>query len=221
MKSLLYSLLSLVPIATNARIWTDIETFHSQNPKDVSGLSYLMEEDPLYENTLTPTAAPTTLPPTPQPTTTFVPSSTPSVSPSAAPSSTPTENPDPYPPNDVPPNPDPWYFNYDTSRDAKYGPGYPGLVQGNNGNIVLGFKNNGWTNAGNAPYPYNNLLEFTDNGYGPWNGVLGNRDPLANRCGRVGQQSPIDLRESGATCDEHHEVRSRVSTSRSDAPFDK
>jgi hypothetical protein len=49
-----------------------------------------------------------------------------------------------------------------------------------------------------------------DNGFGPWRGILANRNPTRNMCDRVGMQSPIDLRPSGAVCDEHHEVRSRV-----------
>lgn len=85
------------------------------------------------------------------------------------------------------------------------------LLSVSHGNsIAVGYRNNGWSTVGNPPGRLNNWLEFSDNGYGPWKGVLGNRDPMRNMCSRVGLQSPIDLYESGAKCEEHHEVRSRV-----------
>ena len=41
--------------------------------------------------------------------------------------------------------------------------------------------------------------------------MLANRDPSGNMCETGKMQSPIDVRENGAVCDEHHEVRSLVS----------
>jgi len=212
----LYPHLVLLTLLGNsaARSWTDIELLHSAEEVDMSGILYLREQDPYYINTPPPTVAPTSASSASRPTYSSKPTATPSAAPTSiptsAPSSKPTESPDPYPENEPPFIPDPGYFNYDTSRDARYGPGYPGLVNGDKG-MVVGYKNNGWVNAKEPPYPRSTWIEFSDNGYGTWKGVLGNRDPLSNQCGRVGRQSPIDLRESGASCDEHHEVRTRVS----------
>lgn len=201
---------SLLFAECSARSWTDIDLYHGEDSKDLSGILYLSSVDRYYKNTVEPTYAPTTLTPTADPTSSARPSILPSASPSSAPSSAPT--PDIFAPNDPPDNPDPWYFNYDTRKEAKYGPGYPEIVHtGRNTGFAMGYKNNQWATVQDRPYPFNTWLEFSDNGYGTWKGALGNRNPLANQCTRIGRQSPIDLHESEATCEEHHEVRSRVS----------
>jgi len=188
---------------------------HSADEVDLSGLMYLREEDPYYINTAPPTVAPETSSPTAGSIDTSPPIAAPTLAPTTLPTETPTSNPtapiDPYPPNIAPLRPESSYFNYDTSKDAKYGPGYTGIIKTAKG-LEIGYKNNAWTNVKEPPFPRSTWLEFSDKGYGTWKGVLGNRDPLTNQCGRVGRQSPIDLRESGAKCDEHHEVRSRVRT---------
>jgi hypothetical protein len=122
----------------------------------------------------------------------------------------PTPPVDPYPPIQTPLFPEAWYFNYDTRSQSLYGPGYPSLQIVNN-QPLMGYNNNAWAGVSNPPHYYWN--EFTDtNGYGPWKGVLQNYDVSRNMCGRVGLQSPIDIQASGATCIEHHQIRSRVST---------
>lgn len=204
--------LRLCPTAVG-RSWTDVDTLHDPNAKDVSGIVYLQQADEFYINTLAPTQAPTTAEPTPSPTVSAMPSTRPSMQPSAvpsaSPSASPTETPDPYPPNPTPPNAPDWYFNYDQRFGAKYGPGYLGTVQGQK-NVQIGFKNNGWATVKNPPYPYDTWQEFSDQGWGPYKGVLANRAPNRNRCDNVGMQSPIDLRPGGGgQCLEHHEVRSR------------
>lgn len=195
------------------RTWRDIPLYHSRIPIDPNKNSYLVSEDAWYANTLEPTSAPSvSAVPSPAPTTSRPPSQVPSLTPSVAPSNTPTVPVDPYPPNNPPSQPDPWYFNYNTTKGARFGPGFPTLTQSGS-DIVINYENNYWGAVENPPYPYNTWLEFTDNGWGPWKGVLENRDPLANQCGKVGLQSPIDLVDSGDPCEESHEVRSRVSPS--------
>jgi carbonic anhydrase len=122
------------------------------------------------------------------------------------PTSPPTATLDPYPQIPAPKSPDPWYFDYDTRRAARYGPGFPSFDI-TNGVLERGFQNNAWAAA--AISPNNSNREFSIYGYGPWKGVLAPRDPLRNMCGRIGSQSPIDLRDSGAECEEHHQVRTR------------
>lgn len=177
---------------------------------------------PTKQPTLVPTRSPTKLPtrpPTKSPT--VAPTARPTVAPSLPPTANKiTQSPtaynttssyimDPYPWNPPPSNPDQWYYNYDTRETAKYGPGYPTFsIQGNE--IVTSYANNGWPNAYGDPNSY--WIEFTNNGWGPWKGALENRNPLANICNHIGMQSPIDLVDSGAPCEEHHQVRSRVST---------
>jgi hypothetical protein len=152
-----------------------------------------------------PTPAPTT---TPTPLPTESPTSSPTNRPSSLPTAQPTDSPDPYPPNEPPSNPMPWYFNYDISDDSSYGPGELGLLPVD-GSFRVGVKNNNWGSVSNPSNSYWN--EFTDDGWGPWKGVLENRDPSRNLCETGEMQSPIDVRENGATCDETHEVRSLVS----------
>lgn len=203
-----------------ARTWKDVDLLPDHGPFDVMSAYrnvYLMEEDQRYRNTLEPTQAPTvSAVPSPSPTSSRPPSQRPSAVPSGAPSAAPTAPLDPYPPNDPPASPEAHYFNYNTTRGARFGPGIPELnpaaaaASGSN-DIVMNYRNNYWSTVDLPPYPHNTWMEFTDSGgWGPWKGVLDNHDPLRNQCGSTGLQSPIDLVETGAACDETHEVRSRV-----------
>jgi hypothetical protein len=209
-----------------ARSWTEIVPLHDPAPTDPSAMAFLKESDPLVAYTPAPTISPTTPSPTRKPTSYLAstlpsqPTQAPSESvqiqstspPTKAPSNVPsTTAPTPaialYPPFS-PLHPDPSYFNYDTRRLSQYGPGFPSL-QDINGVPIMGYNNNAWANVANPPYSY--WEEFTNNGFGPWKGILQNRDVLRNMCGRVGMQSPIDIRQSaGAVCKEHHQIRTRV-----------
>jgi hypothetical protein len=216
---------------SDARAWKDIETYHLQNPQDVDNIQRL-ELAPLDFSALPssmPSEAPTDLPtqapsqsPTESPSTTptFTPSPTtgtprPTQYPTSAPIENPTRNPtstptvDPYPPNPNPPLPAGSYFNYDTRKDADYGPGNPSLVYKDTTGFLVEYQNNAW---GNTVVPSNFYWsEFDNNGFGAWKGVLENRNPRANQCANVGKQSPIDVRPSGVACVEHHQIRTRVS----------
>lgn len=165
-----------------------------------------MQKDSLYGNSPAPTASPAVSPPTSS-------TSGPQYNQSTAPplSAAPTPEAQLYPPIEVPQQPKAWYYNYDTRGSSDYGPGHPALRLVD-GQPVMGYDNNAWADVAEPPQSY--WDEFTaDAGFGPWQGVLQNRDVRRNRCGRVGMQSPIDVRPSGATCTEHHQVRSRVSQS--------
>ena len=194
----------MLPSFTWARSWSQIDPLHGFNRTDPSESLYSMETNPLF------TAAPTPSPSTDGPT--FVPTTSPTLMPTSAPTTEPTAaptmTPDPYPPNDPPLNPDPWYFNYDSRKGSAYGPGYPSIIQLNSSTFTVGYKENSWGSVAIPPNFY--FDEFGSNGFGPWNGVLANRNIRRNRCDRVGMQSPIDVRQNGAVCHEHHEVRSRV-----------
>ena len=88
-------------------------------------------------------------------------------------------------PNPVPPNPPPWYFNYDIN-DNEYGP-------------------NAW---GNVDVSNHFLKEFTAEGWGPLQGHLEAKMPLLNRCGgRERRQSPKNVFDQDI-CESHHEIRS-------------
>lgn len=158
------------------------------------------------EPTIAPTSNPT-YPPTPEPT--EPPTMAPTPAPTVPPTLAPTETPDPYPENPPPTRPPSWYFNYNMSDASAYGPGELSLLPVD-GTFRVGVKNNNWGDVGNPPNFY--WKEFTDEGWGPWKGVLENRVPSRNLCESGKMQSPIDVRENGAVCDEHHEVRSLVST---------
>lgn len=122
----------------SGRMWTEIETLHSTNPTDPAGLQYLNQADSHYAYKLKPTTAPIIVPPTAKQTRTTPPTPAPSKPPTAAPTTAaPT---DPYPPIETPASPDTWYFNYDTSRSAKYGPGSPGLGKQENTVPLLIFQ---------------------------------------------------------------------------------
>jgi hypothetical protein len=215
-----------------ARSWVDVVLPSDLKLNDYQTGYAITEEDPFLaiETTTQPplpstqeTAAPVSTPTAdtpPTPSTLFItssPSEKPTTAlPTAMPTSAPTEfvtaspTRDPYPENPVPDFPGPSYFNYDPSRDNYYGPGYPELLRYNKTTLIVGYQNNGWANTGVDENFYWN--EFDDEkGYGPWQGVLSVRSPERNRCGNIGEQSPIDLRPSGAECVEHHQIRALVS----------
>ena len=226
-------LLSVQVAGCWARSYRDVKLMHSMSEPDILGHLYLQEKEMFYLSdrpvlnllSLSPavryptTNAPSPMPsrastqrPTQQPTTS--PSSSPTVTPSFSPSAVPTSSPsilptvgDPYPPSDAPLNPEPWYYNYNTSIGAKYGPGLVGLVaHHDSGHFDTGMRNEHWGRVG--PPPDNYWTEFTDEGFGPWKSVLQIHGPAQNQCSGGELQSPIDLRENGALCQEHHEVRS-------------
>jgi len=219
---------SCLVASTTARSWEDITTFHGLEPLDASLSDGRIEEvDPLRftaspsmppsilpsaspstsEPSKTPSSAPTV---TPQPSDkmshspSIRPSSSPSVAPTMAPSSSPIDE---FAPNPAPSNPPNTYLNYDPN--SQYGPGDPQTVYHNATMNEVQYFNNGWENVVSPDDGYWN--EFGDDGFGPWQGVLSRHDPSRNRCGNVGKQSPIDVRDSGAECVEHHQIRSRVS----------
>ena len=172
---------------------------------------------------ISPTTAPTTSSPTaPTPVATQDPTSQPSTSvPSTSdptsspitvrvatgnPTTTPTESPteediqpspvftfeDIYVPvNPVPSNPPRGYFNYDPS--SPYGPDH-------------------WDEIDVTDHF---LKEFTNEGWGTWEGHLEEREPLRNRCGFPDRNmSPKNLIET-EQCESHHEIRTKVKSSKS------
>jgi carbonic anhydrase len=116
--------------------------------------------------------------------TSLAPSTSPSYHPSeqhyAAPSL------DPYPPNTPPENPERGYFNYNNS--SEYGPQKWGSVR--------------------TPDPFY-WAEFGAHGFGPWNGLLKGQHLTVNMCQDGQLQSPIDVQENGAVCNEIHQVREK------------
>jgi hypothetical protein len=193
----------------SARSWADIQTYHATTTIDVSFEALFVESNPL--NTMAPTIAPTTSTPSSMPS--RAPSDSPSLSPSQTPSvypsGFPSETPDPYPPNDEPLLVERSYFNYNVTVGARYGPGHVGITQETDGTFHIEYKDNAWPSV---EEPANSIWkEFTDDGWGVWKGEFTSSDPLVNRCANVGNQSPIDLVESGVACRESHEVRSLVS----------
>jgi hypothetical protein len=141
-----------------------------------------------------------------------------------------------YPENAVAPmrNP-PWgYFNYDTSEESWYGPGYP-VILNSGGDLVVEYANNAWVdyvppppipppeaiaiaNGVTSDDSHNNYFywdEFGPEGlgFGPWKDTLrilrNDAHNSNNQCGGVGRQSPIDIRPTGVACLEHHQIRSR------------
>lgn len=214
-----------------ARTWSDVKEFPAN--EDVGGAAYMqrVEEELrlrsflLDDGKITSSTAPSgaanasmTTAPSPAPSTSpsIVPSQTPSADPSRrpssqpsltpsvsparsfkpsaspsrrtlAPSESPSESPieaEPFPPISLPDKTERGYFNYDTSSD--YGPNKWGSVS--------------------IPNPYY-WSEFDRNGFGVWKGVLQNRKLNENMCSNGEYQSPIDVRENGAQCDEFHEIR--------------
>jgi hypothetical protein len=218
----------LLFIPSTARSWTDIVAPKELKIRDYKLGFILFEEDPFLsmETDTQPPIVPTTQVPIPAPTAaqttppvedTVTPDMT--VAPTTLATEAPTQSPttfqtaaptiDPYPENPIPSNPPTSYFNYDTRRSNPFGPGYPQLQRYNETTLAVGYENNGWASA-QIPADFY-WYEFDDeNGYGPWQGVLARRQPERNRCNQIGEQSPIDVRPSGAKCIEHHEVRSLV-----------
>ena len=227
---LLQCFLLIAPSA--ARRWTDIVRPQDLTIRDVRLGFVLFEDDPflaMETATEAPVPTPNSTPTVPtvgsQPTLSFSPPpsipvntdspTTPMPTPTPGPTNppttlqTPSPTNDPYPENPVPDSPDTTYFNYDPSQSNPYGPGYPELQRYNQTTLAVGYENNGWSNVGVGNDFY--WDEFDDDrGYGPWQGVLGPRQPERNLCGRIGEQSPIDVRPSGAECVEHHQIRSLV-----------
>jgi len=81
-----------------------------------------------------------------------------------------------------------------------------GLAMTENGFRAV-VQNNRWAEREISPdYDWK---EFDSDGSGAWKNVLANHMPSRNRCGRVGLQSPIDVKDNGlGRCSETHEVRS-------------
>lgn len=209
----------------HARSWEDITPFHRLDltPLELSLSDARMEEtDPFLftpspsnepPSTSEPSISPSSVPmitsrPTDRPS--HSPSMRPSSSPSVGPSmSIPTPSPtlDEFAPNPAPSNPPNAYFNY--NPNSPYGPGDPQMVYHNATMNKVQYFSNGWEST---VYPNNGYWhEFGANGFGPWQSVLARHDVSRNQCGNVGRQSPIDVRDSGAECFEHHQIRSRVS----------
>jgi hypothetical protein len=202
----------LLPDNVWARSWTEIDPLHGMRQPDFSAMALMVERDPLTppeptsSPTTTPTAFPNTATPSQEPTES--PSFKPTPSPTDAPSASPVQPPDPYPENAIPWVPGPSYFNYNTTVGSEYGPGHIGFSQVDNKMVIL-YKENSWTNV--EPPSNSYWKEFDRHGFGAWKGVLESRQPDRNRCGRVGLQSPIDVRANTDHCPEFHEVRSLVS----------
>lgn len=124
----------------------------------------------------------------------------------------PRDYPSSYQTNPVPLNPPRGYFNYDVSRNARYGPGYPSYYQYGN-EFRIRYENNAWGNVqkiDNFDYYWD---EFGGDGigWGAWKGVLANHNMVQSVCSSGNNQSPIDIRLSGVACVETHQIRHRVS----------
>jgi Eukaryotic-type carbonic anhydrase len=189
-----------------ARSWRDIGLMQDMNPPDHAGFLFLeLQKQQLWNESLlgvtdTPVApsnrSPTTNAPSPAPSDgpTLVPSDKPSDSPSESPTHQPSDRPsehpsalDPYPRIASPREGEPGYFNYDQSPDSMYGPAK-------------------WGSVG-LPEKYY-WDEFGSDGYGPWKGVLSERNLHENICEKgLTFQSPIDVHATIGECGEKHEVR--------------
>jgi hypothetical protein len=197
----------------SSRSWEALVASSELGPLDVGAISYIARSDPFFENlvmqnasaTLTPTASPTALPT--QTPTTASPTIPPSAAPSSTPSLAPTKIPELYSPMEAPSNPPANFFNYNSTDGANYGPGELGLLS-DNGTFKVEIKNNKWGSVDTTSDSY--WKEFTNDGWGPWKGILADFDVYSNMCESGSIQSPIDLKENGAVCDEFHEVRSKV-----------
>lgn len=141
---------------------------------------------------------------------TLKPSDIPSISPSDIPTTMPSDIPTNIPSIQPSLHPTvlPGYFNYDTSNSSLYG---PGIMENQNLNQTRGIiLNNNWGDiqlpVGNDNYWY----EFTDNGYGTWQGVFEKHHPTTkSMCNDGNNQSPIDVRDNGGICEEFHQIRTR------------
>ena len=217
------------------RVWTDIATFHHLIPLDVDIMNMTIEQDPFRISEgpsnvpqMSPSISPSDLSsdspslyPSFSSSVSFPPSRKVTSAPSMMPiiprqSRDPTKKPTSktagkYPEIDLPENVTATYFNYNQSLSAQYGPGYPELVRHNATTMKIQYQNNGWANATNPKGADFYWSEFDDSGRGPWEGLLANRFLDKNQCNNVGKQSPIDVRDNGAECVEHHQIRNRVS----------
>jgi hypothetical protein len=110
----------------------------------------------------------------------------------------------------VPSNPPSGYFNYDVSRNSRYGPGYPSYYQYGN-EFRIKYENNAWGSVQKTDDFNYYWDEFSDSGWGAWKGVLANHNMDQSVCSNGISQSPIDIRLSGVACVETHQIRHRVS----------
>lgn len=209
-----------------SRSWRDINTVHSTLSLDVSARFYRHLEELAYKSQLEsedaiideplPRASrmPSTNRPSPAPSSS--PTSSPTNSPSKHPTYHPTNHPtvvptqhpteDPYREHDPPEFPKLGYFNYEQGPGANFGPGDLKLKR-DGAFFRLEEENNNWGQV--FIDPVNNYWkEFTEQGFGPWLDVLDIHQPLRNKCSTGTMQSPIDVKENGGVCFEHHEVRS-------------
>jgi carbonic anhydrase len=209
----------------SARFYRNVEELHYMSMvMRPAGASYrLVEETLTRDGERTGAAAPweerqpTTIRPSPAPSAspsalptagpTFAPTLEPSTAPSRKPTTAPTV--DPYTPNEPPLDPDPAYFNYDTSPTALYGPGQLVAQQQQPGGFyTTTMVNNQWGNV-QRPVEFGYWDEFTATaGFGAWKQTLEIHQPWRNKCAIGTLQSPIDLVENGGVCQEHHQVRS-------------
>jgi carbonic anhydrase len=209
------------------RSWRDIPVDNVHETIDTSLHLYMQHQEMLYKSRVDTNAAqlltpqspattfqntPSTIAPSPSPSAdpTVSPTGTPTISPSEKPSVTPSWYPtiaptiDPFKDHIPPDNPDPWYFNYEGRTIQS---GEVALVQGANGLFEVSIPQDPWGEVSLPPNYYWN--EFSDNGFGPWKGVLQLHEPSKNQCTNGQTQSPIDVRENGAICRERHQIRSR------------
>jgi len=187
------SILTMMVIQGEARNWENLELIHETMPSDPEMIAFI--ESGAFEFTVAstePSAAPfsgsryPTL--SPQPTQT--PSSNPTVStelPTKEPTSSPTiypysENPQPL---DFPPT----YFDYNRGASARRGP-------------------NNWHKV-SFQGDQNPWYEFSPNGWGPYKGLLAGYNVGRNYCGTDGQQSPINVYDTGRRCGPDHQIRPR------------
>jgi carbonic anhydrase len=208
-----------------ARSWNDIASYQQIRFEDTGGKRYLRMEEQQYEvNTFSgsdgvnsdinadsqpvvpasinlPSSAPTNAPDSMKPLSS--PSSKPILTPTSFPTISPTVYIDQFAPAIVPSHPDMFYFNYDNSTFAQYGPGQLGLIE-RQGMFHVGIQNNQWGKAKSPPNMY--WQEFSSDGWGPWKGSFDNSVFLNNLCMQGQFQSPIDLR-SNAVCNASHQIR--------------
>ena len=211
----------------DARRWSDVPPIHDVESLDTSAFLYLQQQKMLFKsqfdaydssrlNAPTSTAlqdrSPTTLAPSPSPS--RHPTKTPTFSPTNFPTKTPTMSPSTVAPtvnlykdSEAPDDPEDWYFNYDSS--SPFGPGGKvSLVQSETtGLFQPNVQSNHWGQVSRPPNDYWN--EFVDDGFGPWRSTLQVHEPSTNMCTSGRLQSPIDVKDSGATCRERHQIRHR------------
>jgi carbonic anhydrase len=149
------------------------------------------------------TKKPMTIIPTTEPS--DVPIDTPSVSPSNPPWS---DNPSAVP--TVQPTASLDYYDYDTSTNARYGPGTSIYESNGTHLLVTQVINNYWGNV-KPPIDGGYLKEFTKSGFGGWKGILDKYNPLSNnQCEEGLAQSPIDIViNNRSVCLETHQIRPR------------